>query len=147
VDLAQKVEAARQQFARSLVGLWCTAQGTFNIVMAQHWVFRPDGTGSFTDTGPFGYPRSETEFEWRQAGDCLIELRLTAYTAFGEDYAADLDEDERDWQTIRYTFVPVETDFGTRVGLIDVAQVGKERGGFLNSLAPLEYNGPMNPGG
>lgn len=64
--------------------------------MGQHWEIRPDGTGQFTDTGPFGHPRSETRFEWRQAEDFLFELLLTEIIAFQQDYAPDLEDDERE---------------------------------------------------
>lgn len=134
MDDARRIEDARRRFGRSLIGYWRTAQGTFNGVMAQHWEFRPDGTGRFTDTGTFGYPETETQFEWRQLGDFEIELRLTEYVAHHPDYASELDDEEREWQAIRYDFVVVQHDCGTEVGLV---------GGLLSVDAPLGYSGPM----
>lgn len=131
----RRIEDARRRFARSLVGYWITAQGTFNQVMAQHWEVCPDGTGRFTDRGPFGYPRAETCFEWRQAGDFTIELRLTKCVAHEPNFEAELDSDDSEWQTIRYGFVAVQTDCGFEVGLV---------GGILSINAPLGYSGPVN---
>ena len=137
------IEESRRRFARSLVGRWSTAQGTFDTVMGQHWEIRPDGTGRFTYTGPFGHPRSETRFAWRQSEPFVFELRLTDYMALELDYASELDDEDRAWQAIRYDFVAVPTDSGLQVGLIDVAQAGAELSGFLDSLAPLAYIGPV----
>lgn len=126
MDAQERIEEARRRFGRSLVGLWSTAVGTFNMVMDQHWEIRPDGTGKFTDTGPFGYPRSETHFEWRQPAEGVFELRLIRYVALQPDYEAELDEDELQWQTIRYDFVVVGTEFGSEMGMVDLAQAGSE---------------------
>jgi hypothetical protein len=141
VDDQQRIEEARRRFGQSLVGQWSTAVGTFNMVMDQHWEIRPDGTGKFTDTGPFGYPRSETHFEWRQPAEGVFELRLVKNIALQPGYEWELDEYERQWQTIRYDFVVVGTAFGDEIGMVDRAQLGSEHAGFLNSLAPLAYRG------
>ena len=138
------IEEARRKFASSLVGRWSSAPGTFGMVMCQVWVIRPDGTGQFTDSGPFGYPRSETRFEWRQTNDFVFEMRLTEYVELHADYAHDLDEEDREWRKIHYDFTETPVDFWTTVGLIDKAQVGEQRG-FLNSFAPLVYSRPIEP--
>ena len=141
LHIQQKIQDARSKFAQSLVGRWSTAQGTFNAVMAQHWEIRPNGTGCYTDTGPFGAPRSEMRFEWRQSNHFVFELRLTEYLACHPDDAIELEDTDRNWRAIRYDFMIVTTDFGTHVGLIDVSQIGMELAGFLDSLAPLVYIG------
>lgn len=143
MSIQARIEDARQQFARSLVGFWGTAQGTFDMVMGQHWEVRPDGTGRFTDTGPFGYAKSETRFEWRQSEPFVFELRLIEYVAQEPDDDTEFDDDDREWKAIRYDFAEVPTDVGPLVGLIDVTQVGAKFGGFLTSLAPLAYSGPI----
>jgi hypothetical protein len=136
-----RIEDARQRFAHSLVGRWSTAQGTFDIVMGEHWEFREDGTGRMVNTGSFGSPRGETRFEWRQSGDFEIELKMGEYVPSypddvvkAEDYG---DEDvEDDWFRFRYHFEIIEHDCGTEVGLIGI-------GGFLTLDAPLSYCGPI----
>ena len=143
MEVQFRIEEARRRFAQSLVGSWSTAQGTFDMVMAEHWEVRPDGTGRFTDTGPFGHPRSETRFEWRQGEPFVFELRLTEYVAISPDDDGELDDDDRKWKAVRYDFVEVPTDVGPLVGLIDATQVGAKFAGFLMSLAPLAYSGPI----
>jgi hypothetical protein len=144
MDAEKWLEKSRRCFARSLVGRWSTAQGTFDVVMGQHWEIRPDGTGNFIVTGAFGHPRSETRFEWRQSEDFLFEIRLTECIAFHPDAAIELDDEDRAWKTIRYDFAITGSDFGFEVGLIDVAQAGMKFEGFLYSLAPMAYRGPKS---
>lgn len=56
MDIQTRLEAARRQFARSLVGYWSEAHyDGFNMVMNQLWEIYPDGTGQFINTGAFGY--------------------------------------------------------------------------------------------
>ena len=86
MDARERIEEARIRFARSLVGRWSTAVGTFGSVMDQIWEIYPNGTGTFTDNGPFGYPRSETHFEWRQPAESIFELRLVKYVALQPGY-------------------------------------------------------------
>jgi hypothetical protein len=133
------LEEARRRFAHSLVGSWSTAVGTFGSVIDQRWEIRADGTGQYTDTGPFGTPRLETHFEWRQNSKATFELRLVRRVALqpGDEPEPELDDEERQWQTIRYDFIMVNTDTGSRIGMIDVSQLGREFKGFLDSLAPL----------
>jgi hypothetical protein len=144
--MERTIEESRARFARSLVGRWSTAQGTADMLMGQHWEIRPDGTGRFVDTGPFGHPRGETRFEWRQADAFVFELRVTAYVGDDDAQPEDEDEDEDEdepWRIIRYDFIEVHTDVGLQIGLVDVAQVGRELCGFLESFAPLAYRGPI----
>lgn len=129
-----RVQEARRRYARSLIGHWSTAQGTFDNVISQHWEFCPNGSGRFTDIGPFGYLRAETWFEWRQVGECEVELRITEHIAHHPDYAAELDDEERQWQVIRYDFVLVQHDMGRDVGLV---------GDLLSMNAPLKYCGSI----
>jgi hypothetical protein len=133
------VEEARLCFASSLVGRWSTAQGTFASVMDQHWEIRSDGTGCFTDTGPFGHPRAETWFEWRQVEPFDVEMRLTRFVSFDPEDAEVLDDEDTAWRRIRYDFVEVRTDCGVEVGLIEVG-----RKAFFESQAPLAYRGPAS---
>ena len=141
MDTTQSIEETRRRFARSLVGHWSTAAGTSSAVMDQKWDIRPDGTGAFTDTGPFGHPCCETRFEWRQPDERVFELRLVVRVAPqpGGEPEPPLDDDERQWQSVSYDFVAVATDTGHAIGLIDMAQAGRPHAGFLNSLAPLVY--------
>jgi hypothetical protein len=137
MDDAQLIEDARRRFCRSLVGYWSAARGSFNMVMGQYWEFRPDGTGQFTDTGPFGHTKCETLFEWRQIGDFEIELRITKRTTDDPDDEPDdgeLDDEGWEWETIRYDFVVVRHDLGTEVALV---------GGLLSMDVPLSYSGPI----
>lgn len=125
-----RIDEARRRFARSLVGNWSTAQGTFSVVAGQQWEIRPDGSGRFTEIGPFGHKKAETQFEWRQRGDFEIELRLTEYVSHESSDTADLDDQDREWQVIRYDFVAVQHDCGMEVGLV---------GGLLSLDGPLSY--------
>jgi hypothetical protein len=109
--------------------------------MAQHWEARPDGSGRLTDTGPFGHPRSETRFEWRQSQDFVFELRLTERIAFQPDEAVEREEEDRQWYAIPYDLKAVPTDGGAHLGLVEVAEVGVLLDGFLDSLTPLAYGG------
>lgn len=149
MNIQAELDEARRRFARSLVGRWSTERGTRGVTMGQHWEIRPDGTGKFTDTGPFYAPRGETHFEWRQSEPFTFEFRQGDYVSFepeeeAELKAADPDDDEPwPWLTIRYDFIAVETEFGISVGLIDVAQLGREYADFHMSLAPLAYAGPI----
>lgn len=149
MNLQPQLEEARRRFARSLVGHWSTSQGTFDVVMEQHWEIRPDGTGKFVDTGAFGEPRGETRFEWRQSEPFAFELREGAYVSFLPDEAAEPDDeveladDDLAWRTIRYDFIVLGAEFGYGIGLIDVAQIGTEYAGFWMSLAPLAFAGPI----
>jgi hypothetical protein len=139
MDKPRDIEEARRRFARSLIGRWATAAGTFAAIMDQRWDIRDDGTGTYTDTGPFGATLSETHFEWLQSEERVFQLRLTRRVAAGDD--ASLDDDEQRWLSIRYDFIAVATDAGTDIGLIDIAQAEQPNAGFLNSLAPLTYRG------
>ncbi len=148
LNLAQQIEEARRRFSRSLVGRWSTAQGTFGAVLDQHWEFHPDGTGKFTDTGPFGHPQAETSFEWRQESDFVIEFRITGATYFDEESSSEVDgqddpDEEEKWLTIQYTFISVPTDCGGVVGLVDETQIGQKFCGFHLSFSPLSFDGPI----
>jgi hypothetical protein len=143
VDIQRSVEEARQRFATSLVGEWSTAVGTWRMAKDQIWEIRPDSTGKFTDTGPLGYSREETHFEWRQPAERVFEIRLLRYVSLLSGGELELGEDEREWRTIRYDFVPVTTDLEVVIGLVDVAQAGSRYEGFLDSGAPLVYRGPI----
>ncbi len=146
-DPQSQIEESRRRFARSLVGCWSTAQGTFNGVMGQHWEVRPGGTGRFTDTGPFGNPSSETRFEWRQSEEFVFELRLIERIAHQPEYAYELDEEDWEWREIRYDFLAVPTDCGVEIGLVATAKNGSNFGGFFDSTAPLAYCGPVGEEG
>jgi len=145
MDIQRQITAARRSFARSLVGRWSTAQGTFDKVMGQHWEIRSNGTGRYIDSGPFGEPRSETQFNWRQAQDFVFELQITTFVEYQSDFVADDDEAPYPWRAIRYDFIIVPTDCGEFVGIIDTAQIGAKSAGFEMSLAPLSYIGPPDP--
>ena len=140
--MEQQIEAARRRFARSLVGRWSTAQGTFDVVMGQRWEIRADGTGRFVDTGPFGHPREETRFAWRQTDDFVFEMRLTERISSERD--DELDDEDRAWRAVRYGFVVVETDCAALIGLVGAAPDGTTYGGFMDSMAPLAYTCPVN---
>lgn len=113
------------------------------MVMGQHWEIRADGTGKFIDTGTFGYPNSETEFEWQQVEDFVFTLRVTAFVAHEPRDMVHFDDEDREWTPIRYDFVPVNTDCGVTVGMIEASQRGGEFEGFFLSLVPLSYRGPV----
>ena len=86
----------------------------------------------------------------KNAGAALIlrhPLRRLKHFIVPADYAAELDDEEREWRTIRYTSVPVDTEVGTRAGLLGTAQAGTDRAWLLISLAPLEYNGTVDQAG
>ncbi|UQA59956.1 hypothetical protein [Polyangium aurulentum] len=143
-----RIEQARARFARSLVGSWSTAQGTFGVMMAQHWEIRPDGSGRFVDTGVLGYPKSETRFEWRQDQPFVFELRETELIEYGPGDHADSDEndendenDDHPWVAISYDFVVIRTDVGEQIGLIDIRKREAKEPIFYFywSLAPLAY--------
>ncbi|MGL6073002.1 MAG: hypothetical protein ACRC8S_02450 [Fimbriiglobus sp.] len=137
-----RIEDARQQFARSLVGCWSSAQGTFDIVMGKYWEFHEDGTGRAVDTGCFGHPRGETRFEWRQSADFEIELKMGEYVPSHPDDAVeaeadeghDDEEEEDEWLRYRYDFEIIEHDCGREVALVGIVE-------YFNT--PLSYCGPI----
>ena len=142
MDQQLRVEEARRRFAQSLVGRWSTvSHDGFSMVMDQIWEIYPDGTGQFTDTGPFRYPKSQMKFQWRQAEAFIFNLRLTESVAYHPDDAFELDEEDKVWTAIRYDFIAVPPDLAISIGLIDVAQAGRKYCGFYDSLAPLSYRG------
>jgi hypothetical protein len=146
MDVEAQIDEARRRFARSLVGRWTTAQGTFDAVMAQHWEIRADGTGQFTDTGPFGYIKAQTKFEWRQTEPFVFELRETEVVIDQQDSTNEPDDDDDSdcaWVPIKYDFATFTTDCGTHVGLIAITRTGSNGDGFYLSLAPLQYDGPI----
>lgn len=122
-------------------------QGTFGVMMAQHWEIRPDGSGRFVDTGCSATPKSETRFEWRQDQPFVFELRETELVEYGPGDPADGDEgDETDdwpWVAISYDFIVVRTDVGEQIGLIDVVRRKAEEPSFYFSLAPLAYRAAL----
>jgi hypothetical protein len=145
-----RIEQARARYARSLVGSWSTAQGTFGVVMAQHWEIRPDGSGRFVDTGCFGTPTSETRFEWRQDQPFVFELRETELIEYGPGDPADSDEgdegdedDDSPWVAISYDFIVIRTDVGEQIGLIDIRRREAKEPSFYWSLAPLAYRAAL----
>jgi hypothetical protein len=144
MDTTRRLEEARHRFAHSLVGTWSTAAGTFGAVMDQRWEIHADGTGKFTDTGPFGAPRHETHFEWRQNAERVFQLRLVRQVDLepGSEPEPELGDEERQWQSIHYDFIAVTTDGGLEIGLVDAARVGRECAGFSHSLVALAYRGP-----
>ena len=148
MDATHQLEEMRRRFAHSLVGHWSTALGTAVVVMDQHWDIHPDGTGRWIDTGPFGHPRTEIRFEWRQSEPFVFELRELEFIDHepAPEPPGDLDDDPSGqpeaWSRIRYDFIAVQTDCGAEIGLVDVAQIGRKFEGFYLSLAPLAHRGP-----
>lgn len=149
--LDPRIEQARARYARSLVGSWSTAQGTFGVMMAQHWEIRPDGSGRFIDTGYSATPSSETRFEWRQDQPFVFELRETEVVEYGPVDPTDSDEgdetDDSPWIAITYDFIVVRTDVGEQIGLIDSARREAKEPSFHWSLAPLAHVNERPTGG
>jgi hypothetical protein len=141
-EASVKVDEARHRFANSLVGRWSTASGSFSQVMDQLWDIRQDGTGKFTNTGPFGHPRDETSFLWQQESEFVFRIRLVKQVydlGLATQDETEFDETEYPWLTVRYDFMVVATDFGFFAGLVQTSRVGTEFEGFSESLAPLVY--------
>jgi hypothetical protein len=150
MDIQQRIDEARRQFAHSLVGCWSTAQGSFNAVTNQLWEIRPDGTGFYVDTGPFGYPNHESRFVWRQSQPFVFELRITEEIELepepsdeADTAVEDVDDEPCPWISIRYDFKAVSTDVGMMVGMVREEDLASDGGSFFWSLAPLAYDGPI----
>ena len=111
------VDDYRQQFKIAPIGRWSWAVGSSSIVMNQVWVFYSCHTGHYIDYGPFGYPRRQTHFQWREVAEFTILIGET-----GWEYLEPVDEDDNgemepedsmeeiEWMTIRYDFKEVEHD-------------------------------------
>lgn len=111
--------------------------------MGQVWEIRPNGTGKFTDTGPFYSPGDETQFEWRQSQAFVFEMRVTGYPSDRESAEEGIEEVEDEWVSIRYDFISVQTDVGVVIGLITLSEAGDQITSFYGSMAPLSYAGTV----
>ncbi|MEO7714892.1 MAG: hypothetical protein ABIY70_01710 [Capsulimonas sp.] len=138
---------SRQRFHNGPIGHWSSASGTFGIVMSDTWEFRPDGTGTYNEYGPFGGSRGETQFDWKSTGDCQIACKITSIV-WTEDDETEKEADEEEtisdcWVTVDYDFQLVNTDGGA-IGAMCSVHDGKIADHFWISFDPASYSGPIS---
>jgi hypothetical protein len=118
---AKTIERYERRFAAGPVGCWGTAGGTFDVVMGERWLFRPDGTGEIASYRAFsGLARAEP-FRWRTVADRQIDVCLVEFRDDG-------------WERVAFEFVVFEHDVGAEVVLREIQSEG-----FWISFAPLRF--------
>lgn len=122
----QQLNGYRERFRIALVGVWQTAQGTFDQVSGDTVTFRPDHTGVIEYGSAFS-GETAARFEWREKGERTIEVRFT-------DDEDDRGEEAEPWGDLVYDFRVNATDVG---GEVVLHEVGRE--GFWDSEAPLRF--------
>lgn len=125
---ARTVENYARLFQKDLIGVWSQDVGTFSQVHDEIWKFGADGSGEIVVLGPFGGERERAQFEWRRAGDFVLQMRLTR--GFGEEM--DENQGENRFKNVRYEFRLHSSDGGETPALFEV---GRE--GFWLSQDPL----------
>jgi len=123
------IDAHARSFANGPRGRWLTAQGTFDVVMSDEWIFQADGRGRVTYRSRLSGESTE-RFRWRCAAEYTIAL------CFEDSTDAPVDEGPDDWTTIAYELTVVEHDVGREVVLRQLGAMGFWFG------PPLRYAGP-----
>ncbi len=126
----ERINAYRDRFKAGPVGTWTSCQGTFDMIMSEEWIFRPDGTGEAWSN------RDEliTRFRWRSVRDLVIEM---LDLSDGHDEPTTNRDDE--WQPVEYDFSITSTDYGlSHVTMAERSRVGSNYEGFYLGLARLE---------
>jgi len=115
----------RQYFCRNLIGEWHTNEGTF-CLMADHFTFRPDGTGSWEDKD------DAVKFNWREKADFEIEIQ-EIWASFGDEAAL---AGPCEWRPVRYDFKIAVNDLSEMIILYS-----NDRDCFYHAQTRITYAG------
>jgi hypothetical protein len=107
------------QFRVAPIGHWTEASGTFSNILNQQWEFKPDYRGKLLEMGIFGDVRSEMVFEWREVAPFTIACKV------------------KYWHVLHYRFLPLRTDVGETIVMVQMSDDRTPKTGFWWSLQPL----------
>lgn len=134
------LEDYREAFRHAPIGRWRQASGTFGAVTDEIWEFRQNHTGRIIFLGPFGHPKHEQPFEWREGGSKqTILLRET-----DPDPGPAGHHESAHWVEISYDFKSIDTDVGKMIVMHKVPKMGAEFEGFFSTTVPLSYLGGID---
>lgn len=91
------------------VGVWLTANGTFENVMGNELTLRPDGTGQLNSWSALFGP-DEHHFLWRHVEFGVLQIHM--------HFDDDEPDQPLDWETVRYFAATAQRDAGGPVRVL-----------------------------
>jgi hypothetical protein len=131
------IAAYEDQFRVSPIGRWTQASGTFSNILNQQWEFNSDYRGEMLEIGIFGEVQSEMTFEWREVAPFTIACKVEYWRDLDEPVDDSEPEEDSEWMVLHYAFLPLKTDVGEMIGMIQMNDTGTPQTGFWWSLQPL----------